>query len=210
MGLAEPTTTLTDYALAALAAVLALRLLRGASVPGRAAARLLAASFAATAAAALTGGTYHGFAPYLSGPAHEGLWSVTYSLIGLASTLLTASALFAVAGAGWRPVVLAASALRYAAYLVFLLPRRAFRFVVYDYALTLAVAAVATLLLARRGAGEAARWLGAAVVVSLLGALVQRSGFALHPHFNHNDLFHVVQMAGLVLFYRAGQALPPR
>jgi hypothetical protein len=28
------------------------------------------------------------------------------------------------------------------------------------------------------------------------------SGIALHPHFNHNDLYHVVQIAAMLLFYR--------
>jgi hypothetical protein len=39
-------------------------------------------------------------------------------------------------------------------------------------------------------------------------ALVQRSGFALHRHFNHNDLYHVVQMLGTWLLYRGGSELP--
>ena len=30
--------------------------------------------------------------------------------------------------------------------------------------------------------------------------------FALHEHFNHNDLYHVVQMAGTYLLYRTGLA----
>lgn len=55
-----------------------------------------------------------------------------------------------------------------------------------------------------------ARSLLAGVLVGFAGALVQRSGFALHPHFNHNDLFHVVEMAGVWLYYRAAAALQDR
>ena len=44
------------------------------------------------------------------------------------------------------------------------------------------------------------------VAVSLAGALVQASGIDLHPHFNHNDLFHVIEIGGLYCFYRAGRS----
>ena len=29
----------------------------------------------------------------------------------------------------------------------------------------------------------------------------------MHRHFNHNDLFHVIQMLGLYLFFEAGRCL---
>ena len=38
--------------------------------------------------------------------------------------------------------------------------------------------------------------------MTLLGAIVQQSGISLHRHFNHNDLYHVVQIIGLYLLYR--------
>jgi hypothetical protein len=51
------------------------------------------------------------------------------------------------------------------------------------------------------------RWLKRGVVVTL-GALVILVGrVSLHEHFNHNDLYHVVQMAGLYCLYRGVQWL---
>jgi hypothetical protein len=41
----------------------------------------------------------------------------------------------------------------------------------------------------------------AGVAVSVLAGLVQASGFALHAHFNHNDLYHVIQTAAMFAFY---------
>jgi hypothetical protein len=32
-------------------------------------------------------------------------------------------------------------------------------------------------------------------------------GFALHQHFNHNDLYHVIQIAAMVLFYIGAKQL---
>jgi hypothetical protein len=50
-------------------------------------------------------------------------------------------------------------------------------------------------------------WIVAGVALSAAAALVQASGFALHRHFNHNDLYHVIQLAAIVLFYRGARRL---
>ena len=53
-------------------------------------------------------------------------------------------------------------------------------------------------------------WLFAAIGLSALGGVVQRSGFAFHVHFNHNDIFHVLQSVGLWCYARAGALLEDR
>jgi hypothetical protein len=52
-----------------------------------------------------------------------------------------------------------------------------------------------------RGRDRASRWMFGAVGASALAAGVQASGFALHRHFNHNDMYHVIQIAAMALFY---------
>jgi hypothetical protein len=47
------------------------------------------------------------------------------------------------------------------------------------------------------------RFLIAGIVVSVIAAAVQQSGWSLHPRFNHNDLYHVVQAVGVGLLYRS-------
>lgn len=46
------------------------------------------------------------------------------------------------------------------------------------------------------------------MVVSLAGAFVQARRIAPHPLFNHNDLFHVLEMGALYLCYQAARAFP--
>ncbi len=53
-------------------------------------------------------------------------------------------------------------------------------------------------------------WLVAGVAVSLVAVLVQVRRVALHRHFNHNDLYHVIQMVALYLFFRGGALLVDR
>lgn len=44
----------------------------------------------------------------------------------------------------------------------------------------------------------------------MLAASVQASGFALHRHFNHNDLYHVIQIAAMVLLFVGARQLRDR
>jgi hypothetical protein len=169
--LTEPTTMLTDYALAGLAVAFAVRLrLRAASATHRtprnnfaaAPAALWCSAFAVTALAALAGGTAHGFRLYLGEAAHARLWQLTVTLIASSAALTLAAAIRSVL----RPAV--ARGLR-------------------------------------RKAGH--RWLEWGLIVTLLGLAIQQSGWSLHTHFNHNDLYHLVQMAGLYCLCRGASIL---
>ena len=44
-------------------------------------------------------------------------------------------------------------------------------------------------------------WIVAGVAVSIGAAAVQASSIDLHRHFNHNDLYHVIQIGALLLYY---------
>ena len=81
-----------------------------------------------------------------------------------------------------------------------------FRYVLYDFAITLAGLlglAAALCLRSQRGAA----WLVAGVAASTLGAVIQLGRYGQGRAFNHNDLFHVVQAAGIALYARAGRDL---
>lgn len=54
---------------------------------------------------------------------------------------------------------------------------------------------------------ESARWLMGGFLLSLAGFAIQQSGVQLHRHFNHNDLYHVIQTGALYLFYRGASLL---
>jgi len=200
-------TVLTDYGLAAVAGALGARLSDRSG--GHAARRLWAASFLAVAAAAVVGGTSHGLAPRLDQAALAALWRLTYGLVGLGNFLILAGAAVAAARVPARDWLIGAAALRFTVSFAFLVLHPDFRYVVYDYAGTLVGLLVLAAWLARRGRPGAPA-IVAGVAVSLAGALVQRSGLAPTPAFNHNDLFHVIQAAGLYLYYRAGRRLRDR
>ncbi len=204
--MAEPTTALTDFALAVLAVVLAFRLGRS-SEPLPLARKLWVAAFLLSAVGAAVGGLRHALAEEAASFVRRQLWTITYVFLGLANVALLAGLVRSFVPAAFRTPALVALALRYAVFLVVLVPLRDVRLVVADFALTLTLLlafSVNSMAVTREGAGP---WLLAGVLVSAAGALAQYLRIAPHPGFNHDDLFHVVQMAGIWLFYRAGLRL---
>lgn len=83
-----------------------------------------------------------------------------------------------------------------------------FSLVIYDYApilIMLLVMNFIDFMKTERGSEKrtAARTMVVAILVSILGTLVQMSGFKIHENFNHNDLYHVIQMVAIYLMYRS-------
>jgi hypothetical protein len=176
----EPVTLATDYLLAIAGAVFAAKLWRTQ--------RMWALAFAFTALGSFLGGTYHGL---LHSPE---LWKGVVFSIGIAS-------FFLLAGSGRAFAVIAT--IKLVAYCSWMIAHDGFEWVIADYGITLLLVGIAALL--RRDGSSS--WIWGSIALSVVGALVQRSGFALHRHFNHNDLYHVIQLAALWLLYRGGRAM---
>ena len=170
-------------------------------------ARYWASAFLALALGALLGGVSHGWGPALTDFWRVVLWKATALSIGVVSySALIGMGCVVLRGAPlrWLQALAAAKLLLYWGWMA---THDEFRYVIYDYAPSLLLAALAGLWLWLRRNQPAGAWIAAGVAVSFAGAGVQLSGFALHRHFNHNDLYHVIQMAGLYLLYRGAAAL---
>jgi hypothetical protein len=179
--ISEPVTMLTDYALGAVCAALGWRLL-GIS-------RYWAAAFLSLALAAFLGGTWHGLLQ------SDLLWKATILSVGVASFgMVAGSALFTTQGLLGR-ILVGIAAVKLALYFAWMLFHDDFVWVIADTASALAI--VGALYLWRVNG-----WMLAGVAASVAAALAQAGGVALHRHFNHNDLYHVIQIAAMLLFYR--------
>lgn len=187
MTIHEPMTMATDYVLGAVATWFAFALFRYEHQTRR----WWALAFAALAAGAFLGGTWHGFVQ------SDVLWKATTLSVGVASfAMVTGSALATMRGR-LLPIL---AGIKLAIYSGWMLFHDQFIYVVIDTAIAfLALAAL-----------HLWKWNGpilAGVLVSVIAALVQASGFKLHPHFNHNDLYHVIQIGAVVLLYRGAKRL---
>ena len=185
--MSEPTTVVTDYVLGAVSIFLSLRLVD--------ASRFWALAFFALGLGALLGGTWHGFWQ------HDLLWKATTLSVGGASFGMVAGSADAVTTGKLRAGLIAFASVKLFAYAAWMLYHDDFIWVVADTASALLIVAI---LHAWRFNG----WILSGVAVSVLAGLAQASGFALHQRFNHNDLYHVLQIAAMFLFYRGVGTFP--
>ena len=206
---AEAVVAVTDYLLAAAAFAGAWALLRAAPRrPGRGL-RLWAAGFVSLGAAALLGGTWHGFHARIGDPTGEVLWKATLASAGLAGFLLVAGAAFSFVprrAAGWTT---AAAAIKFAVFLPAALSSDGFGPVILDSAATLAALLLLALLaLRRRRAPEAARWILAGIALSAAAAAIEVVRPGLPWPLTPDAAYHLVQLLALVFFYRGGRLFP--
>ncbi len=204
---AEISTLVSDYVLGAVTAALAWRLARRRE--GETSRKLWAIALGALAAGAFLGGSYHGFRAALPAAAVWVAWKATVLAIGVGAAAMIAGSAATVTSARARGALQWTAALTFAAYALWMLFHDAYIFVVVDTAFAMAlVAALHAWALARRD--RASPWMLAAVAVSAIAAAAQASGFDPHPHFNHNDLYHVIQVAAMFLFYAGAVRLRDR
>ena len=199
--LAEPTTAVTDYVLAALSGIFAWSLAR--KRDGQRARTLWATAFAALALTALIGGTYHGFGI-------AALWPATVTVAGVTAFAMVAGSAMATTTGRVRAAIIGIAALKLVAYLAWTSGRDDFAAVIVDSGLALLAVAALHGSSALMGRDAGTRAMLTAVALSLAGAGVQASGLSLHRYFNHNDLFHVVQLTATVAFHRGARGLRDR
>jgi hypothetical protein len=167
---------------------------------------LWAVAFAGLAAAAFSGGTHHGLAEHLGPGLLAVTWKITLYAIGTVSLALSCAATMAAFRGRLRGVLVALAVAKFVIYIAWVVQHDAFIYAILDYAPALLYVLMLQAWAWSRHE-ESGPWIVAGVLVSFAAAGVQQSGFALHRHFNHNDVYHVIQMAGVYLLYRGGRLL---
>ena len=191
--MSEPITALTDFVLAAVAAFWALLVFRSSD---QRASRLFAVALAAAALSTLVGGLYHTFHGEL-------MWKATALAAGLFSFFLglsVAVAFLSPGSARIARIILIAQLCVYAIAALFI---DDFWLVIVDYgSVMLAILVVCAI----RWSNDAARWIAAAILISVAASALQMSSIRVGP-LNHNDVYHVVDLLALYCFYRGGMLL---
>jgi hypothetical protein len=209
-GITEPTTVLTNVVLAGFAFVLGARVGYMSAAEGSAAGSFIALGLLATAVAASFGAAAHGLDPRTDREQREQCWRLALYATGFVGAASIASVAFFTARGLLRTAILVVAGLKLLVYLVRVTRRRDFRVAAVDYGGALAVLFVGSLYAMVRWGLPGTSWMMGGVGVSLVAGLVQARRIAPHRWFNHNDLYHVVQMVALYLFYRGGALLVDR
>ncbi len=207
MTIHEPMTLATDYALGLVCVALAIRLFRSGRDPSR---LCWSGALAVCAVSAFLGGTYHGFLPYLDAASQTTLWAATLMAIGCAAFCGTTATARAHLAPPWRQRVETVATLQLAAYLFATTRTHNFLIAIIDYSVSFGFVLIVHAVVWRRTKAEAPGWIVGGVAISFVAAGIQAAGLAPHPDFNHNDLYHVVQIVGMWMLYRGALGMSVR
>jgi hypothetical protein len=208
MTITEPMTMVTDYMITALGVWVGFRLLKRKDADR--AVRFWAGALLATGVAALAGGTFHGFQTSIGPVAAAVSWRLTMIAIGAASFCFASAIAFSTLGRRVRNVIVALAVVKLAYYLVWITRHSEFKVAIYDYAPTMVLVLIVQAYVWMKRRDRAAAWIIWGIVISFLGAFIQMQEIGIHRHFNHNDIYHVVQMVGIYCFYRGGLLMHER
>jgi hypothetical protein len=210
MKVAEPMTVITDVVLGLFAFVLSMRLASVAAIGEIASAGCIALGLLATSWSAVLAAVAHAIDPQRDQAQHDRAWRGALYTSGLIGAATVASvAYFTVTGA-MRVLILLLAAAKLATYTITVTRRPDFRVAAADYGGALAMLLAGAAYAYIRWRAPAAPWLLGEVLVSLVAGVAQARQVAFHRHFNHNDLYHVIQLVAVYLFYRGGVLLVDR
>ncbi|MFQ6677088.1 MAG: hypothetical protein ACE5D0_02105 [Fidelibacterota bacterium] len=152
--------------------------------------------------AGLFGALSHGIGPHFPGGVHSFFWMMALYSIGLTTFTMLMGGLFHVVShqtmewLKWFPF------LALILYLIFITRHDNFGTVVKFYIPAMILLLMLMLYSLLRFQSNGTGWIIVSILVSFAGAAVQQSGFSMHRHFNHNDIYHVIQMGSMYLLYR--------
>jgi hypothetical protein len=202
MNLYEPATVITDYLLALVGLVFGLLLRRGAR-PGPGARRWFARALLLSALSAFVGGSYHGLAPNFSPQVAALWWRLTLIILSCVSAALAFSLMYEMAPAPSRKRFRNLILLKFGFFAGLALVQPLFLVAIADYGTALIAWLIVAVVVRRPWRG----WMLTAIGLSVLAATVQQLRLSPSAHFNHNDLYHVIQALALAGFYRGGRFL---
>jgi hypothetical protein len=200
----EPMTVLTDVLLAAAAVFGGVKIYCVSAAPVH---RYFALSFFLIALGALAGATIHAIRHTSLISWVPLLWRITGIAVGTSVTAMLAATFYHILPADYadllRWTVLGLSII-YAAYIW-----RDYRFrnVIVFYSIFMAFILGAMALSYVSTGSPGAKLIVVGILISFGAAAIQRSGFKLTRHFNHNDIYHVIQLIGLYFFYKGALLL---
>jgi hypothetical protein len=194
----EPATMMTDYMITVLAWLLGWRIYFGGKSDCQ---KWWAVVFALIGLSAFLGGTHHGFQRVIDPATNELIWESTRWIVFFVSLAMLIGHSKAVFDKRFTNLVTVFALIKLLVFLFWALSDSSFLVAIADYLPVLLFILIAELFMWKTYATRESKFLVAGVVVSLLGAAGQQAGIGISEHFNHNDVYHVVTLVALYLFY---------
>ena len=210
MEIAEPMTMITDYIVTIYTFVLAILLFINFSYTNHPAVWYLGITLVITGIGALLGGSAHGFKPSISEKQHNFLWKGTTISLGFAAFfLLLASIKSSSSNSSFITSMNAVAVLQLMIYLYWIRNHDEFLYVIVNYLFAMILVVILKIYSFITIADQSSIWILGSIIVSIVASGIQAKKIGIHPkYFNHNDLFHVIQLPGFYLLYKAAFFLP--
>jgi len=202
--LLEPTTTLTDYVLAVECLILGGLLLRNAG--GQKSILFWATAFLLIGIAAAAGGTFHGFREQL-GSLSAPLWKLVVYSIGLSALLMACATILATLRPPLQFLLIGLMAAKFVIFVYWASSHSQYKYVAYDGLISMGLIIILQSIALASYHSISAKWILAGTAISIFAAGIQISGLKLHRNLNNNDLYHIVQMCAMYIWYRGGLLL---
>lgn len=218
MTILEPTTTITDLILAGMAFYFGHMIFWKQTKTVKSAwekryYQYWAVAFLCMGIGALLGALSHGF-PYLAIQFSilRQAWPLTVLSIGLASFYLFLTVIMEYF-VRQRNILFLLAYLKVTAFMLLLFgyPKPyfgnfesvSFLLVIIDYVPVMLLLGIMNGLEYMKTKVQAAKLMAIGVLLSFVAAGFQVSKIGIHEHFNHNDIYHVIQMVAIYLFYKS-------
>ncbi len=168
-------------------------------------------AFCASGVSVVLNGLWHAFSEQqLEADWVPLLWS-SATVLAVASSLLFLLAIVHVyTGGRVRAIIAGVAVAKFALLGVWIAVNNRFGLTIYDSVFTMLIILVLSTWGAWIRAAPFAPWVLAGIMISMLATLFQQGRVAIHPRFDHNDLYHVTQMLAMYYLYRGGMLLRDR
>ena len=168
-------------------------------------------AFCASGVSVVLNGLWHAFSEQqLEADWVPLLWS-SATVLAVASSLLFLLAIVHVyTGGRVREIIAGVAVAKFALLGVWIAVNNRFGLTIYDSVFTMLIILVLSTWGAWIRAAPFAPWVLAGIMISMLATLFQQGRVAIHPRFDHNDLYHVTQMLAMYYLYRGGMLLRDR
>jgi len=200
--LAEPATAITDYILFIECMILGALLLRHGIAGRQMSVCLWGMAFIATAIAAVAGGSFHGLAPVITEILKKRLWKITVYSIAISTAFMFCGTVYSSVPLWLRPWFLGAAFIQFVICMWVVSRNDEFRYLVYNYAPVMLIVLILQIINRYHYHGPGSGWIVSGILVSFAAAAIQQTSWKLHENFNHNDIYHTIQMVAMYLLYR--------
>lgn len=200
----EPMTMITDYLIALELILFIIFLQPSISNLSRLSIVFL---FITTVVGAIAGGTSHGFTEYLGEDRHKFTWSLTVQSIAVGTTFFELALIVEYFSSMTQILLILLILSQLVMYQIWIMGKDevTFLYVIINYGGTMIISLLFLIFRYLQEDEQSVEYLIIGIVIAFIAAGIQQSGFKLHTHFNHNDIFHVIQMIALYFFYLAAK-----